>query len=195
MSAPRDIVAFILRWRKKSEKYNYDKLTDCFDGFFSVFVLYNFLYDYICQEDEDRYPETGDRQRSIQVARRFLGADLIATDQDIRRSADQLKSLVMQEVFYLRGATWDSARVAGLDSTDNEQWVKCLLEVLYQIRCNTFHGRKPFHEKQKRILLPCIAILRRINDLMIDKLAPGALERTPVKRSSGASDVADGEQI
>ena len=188
MSPPRDIVAFMIRWRKKSKNYNYERLNAFFDGFFTVFVLYNFLYDYICQEDKDRYPESGDRQRSINVARRFLGADVIASDQVIRHNASLLKSLVEEKAFYLRDESWDNTRVAGLDSIDNEEWTKCLLEVLYQIRCNTFHGRKQFQEEQKKILLPSINILGRINDLLIEKLAPGALEQMQAKEPNSMRD-------
>jgi len=45
-----------------------------------------------------------------------------------------------------------------------------LLEIVYQIRCNTFHGQKRFEESQRQILDPCIRILERLNDMMITKL-------------------------
>lgn len=182
MIPPSDIIAFMTRWLRKSLGYNLNKLHGCFDAFFSDFVLYNFLYDYICQEDERRFPEEGDKKRAVEVARRFLGSSVIAGDAEIQRSAQELVTLVTKKSFYLRDDMWDAERVARLGTTDPELWSKALMEVLYQIRCNTFHGRKPFHEAQKRVLVPCITILRRVNDLLIEKLAPGTVKPGELSR-------------
>jgi hypothetical protein len=171
MDVPEDILEFMLRWRRKSALYNYARVEDCFDGFFTAFVLYNFLYDLICEYDPAHYPQSGDRKRATEVVLSFLGAETIATEIDLRTSASSIKQVVENGTFYLRGNAWDAQKMSGLASDDHGTWAKTLLEILYQIRCNTFHGRKSFQQKQKRMLVPSIGALEKINDMLIRKIA------------------------
>lgn len=172
MNIPDDMVEFLLRWEAKGRRYNFKNLVDCFDGFFTAFVLYNLLYDLLCAQNEAEYRYRGDEERATNVARKFLGAAAIAEDAGIRTNACAIKRLVESGIFYIRESAWDAARIEKLRSNDPEQWSKGLLEIVYKIRCNTFHGRKSFQESQRDILIPCIKILRRLNDMMIEKLAP-----------------------
>jgi hypothetical protein len=168
---PEDILDFMLRWRRKSTLYDYNQVEDCFDGFFTAFVLYNFLYDPICEYDPVDYPQRGDRQRATEVVLSFLGSEAIATNAELRRGADSIRQLVENGTFYLRGEQWDAQRVSGLTSPDSYTWAAALLQILYQIRCNTFHGRKQFRPVQKRILVPSIKALETINDMLMHKIA------------------------
>jgi len=171
MHVPEDILDFMMRWRRKSDAYDYKRVEDCFDGLFTAFVLYNFLYDLICEYDPVHYPQSGDRQRATEVVLSFLGPETIATNADLRRSADSIRQLVENGTFYLRGDRWDAQRVSGLISPDSHTWASAFLQVLYQIRCNTFHGRKQFRPVQKRILVPSIKALETINDMLMQKIA------------------------
>lgn len=188
MHVPEDIVKFMMRWRMKSRHYNYNGLTDCFDGFFSAFVLYNFLYDLICDYNQAEYPQAGDRRRATEVALQFLGGTTIAADVDIRTNAFAIKGLIEGSTFYIRETAWDRHKLERLASNDNEEWAIGLLDIIYQIRCNTFHGRKSFQEEQKDILVPCIRILERLNDMIIGKIAPNnSLQRTGNPRRDSPS--------
>jgi hypothetical protein len=171
MHVPEDILEFILRWRRKSTLYNYELLEDCFDGFFTAFVLYNFLYDLICEYNPNDYPQSGDRKRATEAVLSFLGSETIYNEMDLRRSASSIMDVVRDRTFYLRGNVWDEQKMSGLASDDSVTWAKALLKVLYQIRCHTFHGRKSFQSEQKRILVPSIRALEIINDLVIRKIA------------------------
>src|SRR5215472_16590838 len=102
------------RWRRKSEAYDYTRVEDCFDGLLTAFVLYNFLYDLICEYDPVHYPQRGDRQRATEVVLSFLGSQAIAANADLRRSADSIRQLVENGTFYLRGDHLDAERVSGL---------------------------------------------------------------------------------
>jgi hypothetical protein len=126
----------------------------------------------VCAQKEGEYPYRGDEKRAIKVPKKFLGAEVIAMDGEIRNNANAIKVLLEDSTFYIRGAVWDRARIDKLNSNDPEQWSKGILEIVYKIRCNTFHGQKSFQESQKNILIPCIRILQRLNDMMIRKLAP-----------------------
>lgn len=172
MSLPADTLKFILRWRAKGHQYNMNNLTDCFDGFFTAFVLYNLLYNLVCARNESDYPYDKDEDRATKAPKKFIGADIIAADAEIRGNANIIKGLIENGAFYIRETTWDCARIVKLNSNDPEQWSKGILEIVYKIRCNTFHGQKSFSQSQKDILIPCIKILQRLNDMMIEKLAP-----------------------
>ena len=171
MNVPEDIFDFMRRWRNKSTGYDYTRVEDCFDGFFTAFVLYNFLYDLICEYDPAHYPQAGDRKRATEVVLSFLGSNAIATNSHLRRSADSIRQLVENGTFYLCGNAWDAEKVSGLASNDSQIWANALLQILYQIRCNTFHGRKSFQAQQKRILVPSIKALETLNDMLMDRIA------------------------
>jgi len=73
MGIPTDILDFVLRWRAKGRQYELNKLTDCFDGFFTAFVLYNLLYDLVCVRNESEYSYRGDEERATKVRRSSSG--------------------------------------------------------------------------------------------------------------------------
>jgi hypothetical protein len=183
MHIPQDIIEFVLRWRRKGQRYNYDRLEDCFDGFFTAFVLYNFLYDLICDYERSRFPQTGDRKRATEVVRQFLGSDALSSDPNIRAHALAIKGTVESGTLYVRDAVWDAKRVRSLGSSDPVEWAQSVLDILYQIRCNTFHGSKSFNEDQRVILIPCIRILEAVNDMLIERTAPNqTVQRTGTSR-------------
>jgi nickel-dependent lactate racemase len=95
---------------------------------------------------------------------------VIFNDRAIKEDAGKITNLISNGTFYIRETAWDSERIEKLDSQDEETWSKGLLEIIYQIRCNTFHGAKSFTDNQKRILIPCIKIVERINGMVIDKI-------------------------
>ena len=171
MNVPEDILDFMRRWRNKSTGYDYTRVEDCFDGFFTAFVLYNFLYDLICEYDPAHSPQAGDRTRATEVVLSFLGSNAIATNSHLRLSADSIRQLVENGTFYLRGNAWDAEKVSGLASNDSQIWANALLYILYQIRCNIFHGRKSLQPQQKRILVPSITALETLNDMLMHRIA------------------------
>ena len=144
------------------------KLEDCFDRFFTSYVLYNFLYELV--GIREGYEFHGDEEAAIKVVRKFLGAQILFGDEDLQREAKALVELINQRIFYVRDTAWDAERVAKLRTSDPEQWSKGLLEIVYKIRCNTFHGQKRFEPQQCLILQPCIRVLERLNDKLIEKL-------------------------
>jgi hypothetical protein len=166
---PDDTRDFIQRWQSKGRQYTLDKLEDWFDRFFTAYVLYNFLYEFI--DDQQEYGIKADRKASAQVARKFLGAQTLFDDNVIHRQSETLVELIESHAFYIRDTVWDAERVKGLKTTDPEQWSESLLGVVYQIRCNTFHGQKRFEPEQRQILKPCIQILERLNEKLIEKLS------------------------
>lgn len=168
MTVPKDTLEFIQRWKRKGQRYSLDCLEHYFDRFFTAFVLYNFFYETIGSKLQPNWKK--DQEKASKVAKRFLGAGRIFADPVIRQNGDKIRSLIEAETFYIRDKTWDAHRIKMLTPTDPEQWVNGLLEIIYGIRCNMFHGQKEFDESQKAILDPCIAVIERLNELFIEKL-------------------------
>jgi len=168
MPLPSDTREFISRWRKKRDGYDMEKLEDYFDRFFTSYVLYNFLYELVTVQEG--YKFDGDQEAAVKAVRKFLGARTLFNDEVLHRESMQLVDLIGKRTFYVRDSVWDEKRVAKLKTQDAEQWSKGLLEVVYKIRCNTFHGQKRFEEGQRQILNPCIGALERLNDRLIEKL-------------------------
>src|SRR5205823_2782732 len=142
MDMPRDTRSFMMRWRRKSLHYGFDRLIDCFDGFFSAYVLYNFLYDYFCELSPDKYSKR-DGDRAIEAVLDFLGSDNLADDGELKGAVATLVDELEDGTFYLRNqrmdpkGEWNAARIKGLRSPIHSEWSKCLLEVIYRIRNNT----------------------------------------------------------
>ncbi len=77
MGIPADLLDFVLRWRAKGRHYDVNRLANCFDAFFTAFVLYNPLYDLVCVRNESEYPYRGDEERATKVPKKFLGAEIM----------------------------------------------------------------------------------------------------------------------
>jgi hypothetical protein len=168
MPLPQDTAEFVRRWRDKRTSYGDDRLEDVFDRFFTSYVLYNFLYEWVALRE--RYTFNGDQKLAVKVVRRFLGSNELFSDAILQRAVGTITSLIRRRTFYIRDTVWDSQRIMKLQTNDPEQWSKGFLEVIYAIRCNTFHGQKRFEEEQRLILKPCIEALERLNDLLINRL-------------------------
>jgi len=166
MNVPKDILDFAERWQEKTTHYGSESLADVFDHFFSAFVLYNFLYNQITEGES--YNFDSDEERATKSIRKYLGAEMIFNDPVIRDNAERIKTLISNGTFYIRDSAWDSQRIKKLESPDKETWGKGLMEMIYKIRCNTFHGSKRFAENQKNILIPCINIIERVNSMVVE---------------------------
>ena len=58
-----------------------------------------------------------------------------------------------------------------LRSKSQNTKAEAILDLIYSIRCNTFHGHKGFEGVQTAILSPVIALLRKLIDLLREELA------------------------
>jgi hypothetical protein len=168
ITIPKDTSVFIQRWKNKGKCYALNCLEHYFDRFFTAFVLYNFLYEEICSNCKLELDK--DCEKATKAAKKFLGASAIFADATICQNAKKIQTLIRSKTFYIRNDVWDGERIKKLDSADPEQWVIGLLEIVYRIRCNTFHGQKSFDDGQREILGPCIAVVERLNDMLIEKM-------------------------
>lgn len=156
------------RWELNSKSNTLDGVASHFDRFFSAWVLYNYLYEALAESGMGT--PRNDTDNATKMVRKLLGADCLYKNPVLQKNAGDLVSLFEGGIFYIREGVWDAERVRKLKCEDPPQWVKGLLEVIYQIRCNIFHGGKEFKEEQVAILKPCIAIIEELNDLIFEKI-------------------------
>jgi len=164
----QDTLDFIKRWRRKATCYPLERLDHYFDRFFTAYVLYNFLYVEICSQLHPNW--ANEQEMAAKAVKKLLGARAIFDDAVIRRNGEEIRTLIESKTFYVRDGVWDKNRIEKLATKDPECWVKGLLEIIYGIRCNTFHGSKNFDDCQKVVLAPCIRVIERLNDMIIKNL-------------------------
>ncbi|QNF33611.1 hypothetical protein HUW51_13095 [Adhaeribacter swui] len=86
------------------------------------------------------------------------------------------KSIIKEEKFYIDLYYGEPQRAKdldllyGLNSFDAFEQLKSLLIILYNLRCNLFHGEKGYHPNQIEILQPAINSLVIINSRLMNKL-------------------------
>jgi hypothetical protein len=165
-------VDFCQRWLDKAASYDTTILADAFDKYFTLFVVFNYLYAYMAPKVKDI--KTRDRLMATQIFPEVVGYEylykLIWNDPS-KDDIDTLRNLIRPDgEFYLI-----SDRETNLaDNKKNEDLykrlgdpshnvaVKALLEYLYLVRCNMVHGSKEYDNYQLQILQPCIRCLELV---------------------------------
>lgn len=193
---------FYRSWNRKAEEYGTQELRQCFDKFFTLFVIYNRLYAeatfLLTRRGIIILGRRSSSGRSVLPGRRNTFPDSLAAKNYVRQYLgsenlmSQLESdtqsneaintiiyLIETEQFYIkldmvsgsRQRQEDLRLLDSLRSTDKAVKVRAILDFIYSIRCNMFHGHKGFNEIQVEILRPAIIILQKIVRLLYEKLS------------------------
>jgi len=181
---------FIRGWTSKAERivlHNHDIAT-YFDKFFTFFVIYNRLYveaTYQMWRDrtinppnaDDRFP---DSDAAKDYVARFLHAPtMMRALESEPRSRAAISDMERDEGYFFilsRGPEAEGDRDADLAllrrlrSNRPRERARAVLEFIYGIRCNTFHGSKNFDRVQLDVLKPCIEVMAHLNGLLLEKL-------------------------
>jgi len=175
MQLHQDTLDFCERWRQKGAKYSMDEPPDCFDRFFTAFALYNCLYNEVNRRCHLRLQ--GDKNTAIAAAKGFLTSKVIVVDKIIHDCSIEISTLIQRNEFYVWNENSDSRSepVKNLRSPNPDEQVDGLLKIIYGIRCNMFHGEKEFVARQCKILTPCIRVIEKLNDLIIEKMKADGL--------------------
>ena len=64
----------------------------------------------------------------------------------------------------------DQKLLQALSSSNAHHRAEAILKIIYQVRCNMFHGRKSVEPIQKQLLLPLIVLLEKIIEKLYQKL-------------------------
>ena len=181
---------FYQSWLRKADEYSTNEIRECFDKFFTLFVIYNRLYA------EATFVLA--RKNLINISRRTSFPDSTAAktyvlqyitsnhliqrleNQDSVLSAIQIiKNLIKQERFHIKldMVTGNAQREKDLElfnslnSNSKNRRAQAILDFLYSIRCNMFHAHKGFHRLQLDLLIPSIVILKEIITILHSKLS------------------------
>jgi len=183
---------FYTSWVKKAHAYTDEDVRNCFDKFFTFFVIYNRLYaeatfrlaqtegSGITIANRDSFP---DALAAKEYVANYLGARVLITglqaDQNCVAALETLKDLLREHRFYIkldlvtgnRQPEEDASLLSKLEESSCAVRAGAILDMIYSIRCNMFHGQKSFHETQLELLQPMTIVLERVCHLLWRKLS------------------------
>ncbi len=182
---------FYRRWLEKADDYHGQTLNDYFDKFFTLFVLFNRLYaevTFILYRRDQSNLSKGKKQPfpDAKAAKtyvlQYIGSRNLLScldgDADASDALSTIKNLIRDERFYIKldmmtgnpQPDKDKQLLQDLESRCLEKRGKAILDILYSIRCNMFHGHKGFDKVQVDILRPTVCLLRKIVEVLHVKL-------------------------
>ena len=183
-----NLLLFCERWQEKAKKENPDgELNECFDHFFTSFVVYNRIYNFCyflnpnnVQDDYRDHKcavdlmvkfaeESGVIESILKKIRTYVvsAADVLSTNQfyiyDIYNNDKKKKKKEQNNEEDLKRKL--SLQMSPENSKDIFEKV---LELLYKVRCNMFHGEKEYVPKQIDLLRPLNHILDVLNATLLE---------------------------
>lgn len=180
---------FCESWLKKAEAYNLEELSDCFDAFFTLYVAYNRLYVEVTFQlvnkgiikidtSDGKFPDTN-------AATRFLlkAIDVeeimakINSNNNMKHAVSELIRLIHEERFHITlkpngdaHRDKDLVLLKNLNSVKESKRMGAILEIIYLIRCNLFHGHKGYELTQRELLKPACIILNFLTEEILAML-------------------------
>lgn len=190
MALSSEFVDFYNRWMEKANNYNRNDLSDYFDKFFSLFVAFNRLYAeatfVLARQGDpklDRKTSFPDAEAAKTYVLKYLGAryfiEELERDHEARLALDMLSDLIGSYRFHIKldmvtgdiQPKKDKELFKKLNSGGFDQRGKAILDVLYSVRCNMFHGQKSFQPVQIELLKPVSCMLKSTNQILYNKLS------------------------
>ena len=190
---------FYHNWINKAKEYGTNEVRECFDKFFTLFVIYNRLYAEVTftlvragriprlKNDiiHPRRPRRNfpDRMAATQYLQQYLGSHNIINkldnNIDTTDALNTIYSLLGNRLFYVkldaltgkRQKSQDEILLGNLRSINSSIRAGAVLDLVYSIRCNMFHGHKGFQRVQIELLQPVIIILEKLIELIYQKLS------------------------
>ena len=156
----RNAIESAQRWIDKAKSNSDKTLISEIDKFFSLYISYNILYSLISNK------KNGDKCSAVHVIAKYI------RDNNIKSFAnhninilEMLKPIREHIIFHIYGETRDFELIENIDN--NIDLEESVLDILYGIRCNMFHGEKDLTENQLLLLSPANKILETLLDDLI----------------------------
>lgn len=171
-SSAAQTIRFCERWLQKAAHYDDQTLDGAFDKFFSVFVAFNRLYSHVCLRSGRVIK--GDRNQATRGFVSIVGSQrLLAAlgdsggPQDLTTLADLIAPggpfyLISDGITDQPDVSRNREVHQRLQSPSAATRATAVLEYLYLVRCNMFHGSKDFDNRQLQIIQPATRCLERI---------------------------------
>lgn len=174
---------FYESWLNKAHGYSENSTAEIFDKFISLFIIYNFEYNQIARllrlQGEHIYNRYDDRKAATDWVISFIGAQNIADlldEQSLSEEVGKIIEIIENERFYIklnwgeRQRNQDLKILNRLQSSNSNDKAKGILEVIYYVRCNLFHGHKEFIGEQRQLLIPLCRILEKLVEMIRERL-------------------------
>lgn len=162
---------------KHLEQYETQQLTYVYDKFFTLYVVYNFLYATVAKNlAKDEAKKYKDEEAATKGIKNFLGAESLC--EDFKGEIEKITESLKRGSFYVVDNKEENEKIIKkLESVkDVKQRSLGILEVIYKVRCNLFHGSKLFEPSQKEILIPLNLLLKGIIEKIYEKLTEELVE-------------------
>jgi hypothetical protein len=189
MTISEELSQFYSNWIAKADGYDTDVI-GCLDRFFSLYVIFNRLYaeatfSLVRAGSLNLSGHFPDRKASQEYLLQFIGAhaflERLQADPGIG-ALNEICACLRDARFYVklhmvtgeRQPTEDQQLLCRLESSNEGHRAGAILETLYAIRCNTFHGHKGCQPVQIEILRPVNTILKRTIQITYEKLQSGS---------------------
>ena len=175
---------FYRRWLEKADSVAGDDVIPLIDRFITLFINYNALYNMVplkmAMLNNQAIEVVRDHRGATTYMTDFLTVPVISdylTQERLGPVVIDLANAIETFDFHInlqdrvRHPDTDRNLVSGLRSTRPKPKVTALLETLYQIRCNIFHGEKALAEYQAHLLRPATRLLRALVVLSAREIA------------------------
>jgi hypothetical protein len=181
---------FYRRWMEKAKNHGRDDLSDCFDNYFSLFVAFNMLYAeatfVLARRGElelDQRTSFPDAKAAKTYVLKYLGSEYylekLKGNQEAKLALETLKGLIRNHSFNIKldmvtgekQPEKDDELLRKLESRGVGQQAEAVLDLLYSVRCNMFHGHKSFQGVQVDLLKPLSSVLKVTNEILYERLS------------------------
>lgn len=183
MALSPDLREFCDSWRAKAAACSMENINGAFDRFFTSYVTFNRLYveatHRLARRGQvklrERFPDPQAAQDYVVqfcTAATLTGAweNSANAAAALHEIADHLRegrfALRLDPVTGARRPAKDRELLTALESRSRNRKAKAVLEALYAIRCNMFHGQKDFELRQLALLRPAILLLESTTDVL-----------------------------
>lgn len=162
------LLQFCERWKKKVKQEPLDNnLEHYFDHFVASYIIYNAIYSKITNGN-------GDRDMAVKGIKKYLIKNNII---DKITTCEQVATILKAfDKFHFcnrpnpKTKNDDEHLKLKLQSAEQKERIHGILWLIYEVRCNLFHGEKGYEEKQKALLRPLCEILDSVDDALIQAI-------------------------
>jgi len=178
---------FCNQWIERANRYGDQSIDDSYDKFFTCFVVFNRLYAEatfeLARRGEITLPPNRplpDKKGATDYTLKTIGIQAFQSlyDTSLAPHAQVIENLIDTEQFYIKLSSPNGDRQRDKDlellaalRSDGERKFLALLETVYTIRCNLFHGHKGFQQVQTTLLRPTTAILCHVIEALRNELS------------------------
>ena len=170
-----ELEQFVDGWLRKADDIHEDNEERCYERFFTLFIVFNRLYAAATFELDRRGTiklgrgQLPDKIGATEYTLQLIGLDSFDAlyHQQLQPHVEDIIKLMEQERFAIklsiphgrRQPKPDQKLLTELKSTESKTRAMAILDLIYSVRCNLFHGHKGVNPVQVELLRPVNQIL------------------------------------